>query len=510
MTSRFEFGVIGSGFSGSLLAWILARRGHSVVLVDRTPHPRFAVGESSTPLADLLLEVIADRYDLTQLRSLSRWGSWQLQVPQLRAGKKRGFSYYNHDLSQKFYESPRHENSLLVAASSGDELSDTHWMRSDVDHWICDQAIAAGVTLIDRFDSAKLQVSAGDWKLQGQVDQRPMRLDVGTIIDASGSGATLAQALQLKPLSEVLLTRTASVFGHFRNVGRMSQWLVDNRLSIMDDPFDGDDAAQHHWLGKGWLWMLRFSEGTTSVGLTLPCRDMPIAFSDARQRQALWMDFLQQFPTLADLLGDSQLVDPVDFSGHPQLHYIPRISRLWPQAAGLNWLMLPSTAGIVDPLHSTGIAHSLSGVLRVADILTGNYSALRREELFAQYSADIVGEIKWIDQLVHICYAAGSRNFAGLVAACSLYFIAAIHAERQLAETGMLRDGFLLARNTPVQHVVHSATTQMCSVNFDAQSFVDWLRVQIQPWNDVGLLDDRLRNRLSRSVALKSLSKKGI
>ena len=104
MNQRFQFGVIGSGFSGSLLARLLAKRGHSVVLLDRTPHPRFAIGESSTPLADYLLEQIADQYSLPELRSLSRWGTWQRDFPQLRAGKKRGFSYYSHHQNQSFDE----------------------------------------------------------------------------------------------------------------------------------------------------------------------------------------------------------------------------------------------------------------------------------------------------------------------------------------------------------------------------------------------------------------------
>ena len=34
------------------------------MLIERGRHPRFAIGESSTPLANLLLEELADRYDL--------------------------------------------------------------------------------------------------------------------------------------------------------------------------------------------------------------------------------------------------------------------------------------------------------------------------------------------------------------------------------------------------------------------------------------------------------------
>ena len=46
-----RFLVIGAGFSGSLLSAILARHGKQVTLIDRGEHPRFAIGESSTPAA---------------------------------------------------------------------------------------------------------------------------------------------------------------------------------------------------------------------------------------------------------------------------------------------------------------------------------------------------------------------------------------------------------------------------------------------------------------------------
>lgn len=503
MTAQFDIGIIGSGFSGALLAWILARQGQSVVMVDRTAHPRFVIGESSTPLADFLLEQIAGKYGLDQLRPLSRWGSWQRELPHLRAGKKRGFSYYYHRRGQRFHETAMHDHSLLVAASANDELSDTHWMRSDVDQWFCQQAVAAGVLLFEGFAASQLQVTSTGWRIEGYQVEQPLAFEVQSLIDASGQGSLLAQALGLANLNDQLMTRTASVFGHFRQVGSMSQWLVENGLPCEDDPFNADDAAQHHWLGDGWIWMLRFSEGTTSVGLTLPCQHIPTAFSDPRQRFEQWKQFLHAYPTVAELMASAQLVNPLDNEGQPQLQYLPRISRLWSRAAGENWLMLPSTVGLIDPLHSTGIGHALSGVLRAADIFTCP-QARQRAELIARYAEDVVSEIRWIDRLVHNCYVAGQRSFADFVAACSLYFIAAIHCERQLAETQSLPSGFLWARHSPVQSIVMRATAQLAMPVSDSMCFGNWLREQIEPWNDVGLLDDSLRNRLHRSAAPKS------
>ena len=53
---KSDIAIIGAGFSGSLLSMLLKRIGLTSVLIDRGSHPRFAIGESSTPIANLLLE----------------------------------------------------------------------------------------------------------------------------------------------------------------------------------------------------------------------------------------------------------------------------------------------------------------------------------------------------------------------------------------------------------------------------------------------------------------------
>ena len=59
MTRSCEVAIVGSGFAGSLLARVLAVLGYDVVLLERGTHPRFAIGESTTPLANLSLERLA-------------------------------------------------------------------------------------------------------------------------------------------------------------------------------------------------------------------------------------------------------------------------------------------------------------------------------------------------------------------------------------------------------------------------------------------------------------------
>lgn len=519
-SERFQVCIFGSGFTGSLLAWALARAGLRVVIVDRAEHPRFAIGESSTPLADFLLEQIVDEFDLPEARPLSRWGSWQRAYPELRAGMKRGFSYYWHTAGSPFSErDARHDASLLVQASVNDEVSDTHWMRCDVDHWFLRQAVAAGAVFWSPAEVTNLSGSPGDWLVQVRRHTRHLdELQAAQLVDATGGGGLLSRWLEVGSLHQELKVRTSALFGHFRGVQPMTEWLGAHGMDSQDDPFDGDHAAQHHLLDEGWLWMLRFADGTTSAGLTSTRTHSDAELNSLTQgsksgeaRRQLWTTTLTAYPTLDDLFRDAQLVDPqVDHTA--QLGFMPRISRLSATAAGVGWLMLPTTAGVIDPLHSTGIAHGLSGVQRAARMILASDEGFIGDKAAGMYSADVVAEVLWIDEIVSACYAAKQRGFEAFVAACGLYFVAAVHCERQMAGRGRLRDGFLLHRCAELRRLAawFSRSLQQLPLDVafnaasdDVQRIIDELRLRLEPWNDFGLLDPRSNHRIARSAAAK-------
>src|SRR5205809_384449 len=106
MNAHFDLAIIGSGFSGSLLSLIARKLGRSVVLLERGAHPRFAIGESSTPLANLLLEELTTRYDLPRILPLAKWGTWQKSYPEIASGLKRGFTFFHHKAGQKWIAQP--------------------------------------------------------------------------------------------------------------------------------------------------------------------------------------------------------------------------------------------------------------------------------------------------------------------------------------------------------------------------------------------------------------------
>src|SRR5881396_2085103 len=167
MSSDFDIAVVGSGFGGSLMAMIARRLGRSVILLERGKHPRFVIGESSTPLANLLLEELARRYELPRLLPLTKWGTWQKVYPHLGCGLKRGFTFYHHQFGQPFAADPERRDQLLVAASPHDAIADTHWYRPDFDHFLVREAQESGADYCDRVDLDRVGWTANGVELEG-------------------------------------------------------------------------------------------------------------------------------------------------------------------------------------------------------------------------------------------------------------------------------------------------------------------------------------------------------
>ena len=496
--------VVGSSFTGSILSWILQSQGRNVCVVDRQKHPRFAIGESSTPTADYLIAHLAERWNLPALAPLACWGSWKLQYPHLRCGKKRGFSYYGHSPDQIFTDDPQHSRSLLVAASSDDRFSDTHWLRADVDHFLLTRAIGAGVTAHEEcgIHDARWCAESGHWIVTLQdIHGQQSQLTATWLLDASGGGSAVSKWVGQHDDSQWMRTKTGAMFGHFAGVKDFAP-VSQVAGALTADPFCGDDAAQHHVVDDGWYWMLRFDDGITSVGLVRPTTEWPTLVHDVEFRKMFWQDFLDCYPSLSDLMSESRLAAP-----HDGLRFHARLSRCANVAAGANWAALPTTMGFIDPLHSTGIAHGLSGVARLSELLLGDEKQI--PERMMEYSRDVRNEIQWLDTLVAGCYQ-GLPSFELFRSYAAFFFAAAIGFEKQMAlDPTHWPNGFLLAKDMELRAAAEAAFQKISLAAAgidDEETIVESMRHIIQPWNDVGLLDPRLHNRLEHTRAPKYAS----
>ena len=305
---RCDVAIVGSGFSGSLMARVLAVLGYDVVLLERGAHPRFAIGESTTPLANLSLERLGRRHSLADCYRLAAHGRWLEHYPDLRRGLKRGFTFYRHHPGAAFADRGFDSERLLVAASPNDAVADTHWVRADVDHHFVRQAVAAGVDYRDRTELATARFAADRVHLSGSRAGEPIELDAAFVIDASGPGGFVARQLDIPSGLDNTETRSALVFSHFTGVGSVR----DVAQGLRDGPYPDDWAAVHHLIDEGWMYSLRFDDGVTSAGFSLTPRGLA-SLGATRDPDQLWALLLERYPTIGAVFGDATPVMPIRF-----------------------------------------------------------------------------------------------------------------------------------------------------------------------------------------------------
>ena len=506
-----EVAIVGSGFAASILARVLAVLGYDVVLLERGTHPRFAIGESSTPLAGLSLERIGLRYGLADCYHLSTHGRWMAHFPELERGLKRGFTFYRHHPGEPFANRGPDWERLLVAASPDDALADTHWLRADVDHHFVRQAVEAGVDYRDRVDLTTAIVAPDGVGLDGTRDGTPFHLRAGFLIDASGPAGFLAQQLSIASGVARTETRSALVASHFGGVHLMKDMVP----GMPDGPYPDDWAAVHHVIDEGWMYSLRFDHGVTSAGFLLTPRGMAaMRASGGADAASLWRSLVQRYPTLANAYADATPLKPIVF--HPTVQH--RLTR----AAGERWALLPHAYAFIDPLFSTGMAWSLRAVERLALAFEDAAGARRPPDadVLSRYDAALCAEADQIDVIVAGAYEA-MAHFDLLAAHAMLYFAMASFAEVQQRlmpdDTGLkaapslrlrsgqaLRSGghpaawsgFLGVGDAVLGPLPREALSRLRQITLSTggagtaaarQEFVEWMRHAIAPRNIAGL-----------------------
>ena len=428
LKNSYDVAVVGSGFAGSLLAMIARRQGRSVVLLERGRHPRFAIGESSTPLANLLLEDLAARYDLPGIAPLAKWGTWQAALPHLDCGLKRGFSFFHHRLGER--GSGDRQDQLLVAASPNDRIADTHWNRADADAHFVREAQATGVDYYDEVDLTHAVETAGAVELIGNRGGRELRISAKFVADASGPRGFLHRSLALSEAPIPAFPQTQALYTHFRGVGG---WPAGEPGA----PYPVDDSAVHHVFDGGWIWVLKFRSGITSAGVAL---QSPLAEQLRLAEGApAWFRLLELLPSVRDQFAASEPLRP--------FVHTPRLAFRSSAVSGNRWVLLPSAAGFVDPLLSTGFPLALLGVERLAAILEQQWDCGDFGPALEAYARRTDQELLATARLVAALYDAMDR-FPVFASLSMLYFAAASYSEtvRRLAR-GHLAPDFLLSEH---------------------------------------------------------------
>ncbi len=499
--------IAGAGFAGSLLARILATQGWRVLLVEKGRHPRFALGESSTPLANFALERLARRWKLPDLHALAAYGRWRRDLPELRRGLKRGFTFFQHRSGvplERSCDFAAGDGRLLVAASPEDALADSHWLRADVDHFLLERAIEAGAGYRGGVELTSVVVDEGGVTVGG--GDFEARADF--LVDATGPGG-LAGRLGIEavdaPVAEMAeddagRPSTLLLYGHFEGVRDTVDVLLEAGVEVPRGPYLDDRAAVHHLLDEGWMYVLPFDEGAagqrlTSAGVVLRRGTDPELCALALEApRAAWTRLLARYPTLQSVFATA--------TEHRPLAVLPRLRHRLSastDAAFGRWLLLPHAYAFFDPLYSTGLAWSLLGVERVVDLFQRaprEAAGMPSRVGLARYAELLSVEADHVDRLIAGAYLA-MGDFQLLAAQTQLYFAAASFQElRQrlvlpAGDSAAAWEGFLGATDSISRDFVAEGETRLRQQRSD---FADWVASAIEPRNVVGLADPGRRN----------------
>ena len=467
---RREIVIAGGGFAGSILARALHAEGRDVLLLERGRHPRFALGESSTPLANLALERLAARYGFDDLWDLAAHGRWRRRLPEVGRGLKRGFCFYQHEPGAAFSPGSASSRRLVVAASPDDDAADNQWLRADVDHFLFERAREEGVDCREEtpVDVISVPRDTGGGAVRLRAGERIV--EAGLLVDATG-GSPLAVGLGAGEAWPRLQTNL--VYSHFAGVEpfeRAEGWP--------DSPFPERWSASHHLLEEGWMYQLRFDDGSLSAGFLL-------AEDPAGAAETVFASLLDRYPSLARQFADSEPLRPV--ASRSGVAY--RRGR----AAGQGWLLLPHSYAFADPMFSTGIAWSLLAVERLADLCRNGVPA---DGLLERYGRLLAAEAEHIDRLLVAAYRL-MPAMERFVAPAMVYFAAASFDElrQRLLDPpteGWCWQGFLGAEDGRCG--LFEELDGRSSAAGGEVPLAEWVGPAIERWNLIGLLDPRRSN----------------
>ncbi len=481
----YDIAIIGAGFGGSLMAMIARRLGYSVLLIEGGKHPRFAIGESTSPLTNLVLEQIATRYDLPRLLPLCQWGTWQETYPHLAAGLKRGFTYYRQEAGKSYSDTSNREHQLLVAASPNDRLADTHWYRADVDAFLAGEATACGADYMDetRLTQANLLPDGAGMRLTGTRHHTPVSITARLVLDASGARGFLWKALGLGEDAFPNYPQTHTLFSHFTDVARTDTMPDYQNAPGETPPYPPDNAALHHVFDGGWMWVLRFNNGVTSAGCAVESWLAKELRLDEGNEKA-WARFLARFPTVQEQFVHAKSVEP--------FRYGSRLSWRVASAAdmtGPGWALLPSAGAFVDPLYSTGFPLMLLGIERLAEVLKNGLDAPNLEAQFDHYAHATLADAEHTARFIAGNYRAFGQFSSAFISLSQFYFAAASYSEmaRRLEKPHLLR-GYLAPDSLAfMEDITHAAEAA-------PHVFLADVCAAVNPVNIAGLCDPGKRN----------------
>jgi tetracycline 7-halogenase / FADH2 O2-dependent halogenase len=411
----FDVAIIGSGMSGAILGMILARHGVRVLMIEGGVHPRFAVGESTIPQTSLLSCLLAERYDVPELRTITHPQSIHAEVAST-SGIKRSFGFAYHRPGEK-YES-RHGFALGTGSKE-----ENHLFRQDVDAWLTYAAVRYGAVLRQETRVRAIYIDESGVTLHTRNGDGDATVRARYLVDGSGFRSVIADTFGLRENPPRFDHCSRSMFTHMLDVGDFEP------ASPMTVPWA--QSTLHHVFEGGWIWVIPFNnrEGSTnplvSVGLTVDTRLYPKPADTGAEAE--FQQFIDRFPSVAEQFANARSVRPWVNTG--------RLQYSSSRSVGYRWSMMSHASGALDPLFSRGLINTLEVTAALVDPLL---AALREDDFSKERFAHLEGlhrrVLSFNDRLVAGAFTA-TADFDLWNAWLRVWALASVPTEFRIANT---------------------------------------------------------------------------
>ncbi|HET7300463.1 MAG TPA: NAD(P)/FAD-dependent oxidoreductase [Oleiagrimonas sp.] len=323
--------VIGGGPGGSTVATLLARRGWSVIGLEKERHPRFHIGESLLPMNLPIFERLGV---MDKVRALGKYKAGA----DFEADNERGYNTF--DFCRALGSSPPH--AFEVYRQEFDQMLFEHARENGAD-----MRDGQRVTQVEHEDSRNHLVS-----VRGPDGEYAIRARY--VIDASGRDAFLAGRKKLKRKNRK--HQTAALFGHFTGA------------EFRDGEHAGN-VSLYRFGQNGWAWLIPLPNEVMSVGVVAG----PDHFKQRRgDTNGFFFDMLKSNTAMWKRLENASLIDQrVQATGN----YSYKASRI----GGPGWLLVGDAFGFLDPVFSSGVLLAMSGGEHAAEVVDTALRQPRRE-----------------------------------------------------------------------------------------------------------------------------------
>jgi flavin-dependent dehydrogenase len=313
--------VIGGGPGGSTAAAMLSRRGHKVIALEKTHHPRFHIGESLLPMN---LPVFERLGVLDKVRALGVFKPGA----DFEADNEQGYNTYA--FARAIGESPPHAYQV--------------W-RQDFDKMLYEHARECGADAREGHEAVKIeQCGPRETRLDVNADDgRTYRIQARYVVDASGRDAFVAAKRKLRRKNDQ--HQSAAIFGHYRGALRRA----------------GEDAGNIsiYSFEHGWMWMIPLPDGVMSVGAV--CRPGYLKQRKGRTVEFL-VDTLKLNPALWQRIEGAELIgNEVRVTGN----YSYDSTRM----GGPGWVLVGDAFAFLDPVFSSGVYLAMSGAEQAVEVV---------------------------------------------------------------------------------------------------------------------------------------------